>query len=160
MFSRIRTRLAILYGGLFALALGLVAAALYIVIATTSERQVRDELVASSTVFDRLLELRTSELSNAAGLLSRDFGFRAAVATGDPGTALSALENLKARLGLRTAFIVGMDGNVTGISDPRLRADARALWTALDAGRTSGIIGLGGIPSHVVAAPKIGRAHV
>ena len=153
MFTRIRTRLAILYAGLFALALGLVAAALYIVIATTSERQVRNELVASATVFDRLLELRTRELGNAAGLLSRDFGFRAAVATGDPGTALSALDNLKARLGLRTAFIVGVDGNVTGISDPRLRADAATLWTALDAGRTSGITRLGGAPAHVVAAP-------
>jgi diguanylate cyclase (GGDEF)-like protein len=153
MFARIRTRLAVLYAGLFALALGLVAIALYAVIATTSERQVRDELVASSTVFDRLLEFRTRELANAAGLLSRDFGFRAAVATGDPGTALSALDNLKARLGLRSAFIVGMDGQVTGLADPRLRADAAALWTALDAGRTSGIVRLGGMPAHVVAAP-------
>jgi diguanylate cyclase (GGDEF)-like protein len=153
MFAHIRTRLAILYAGLFAFALGLVAIALYVVIATTSERQVRGELVASSTVFDRLLELRTRELGNAAVLLSRDFGFRAAVATGDPGTALSALDNLKARLGLRTAFIVGMDGNVTGLADPRLRADARLLWAALDAGKTSGIARLGGVPHHVVAAP-------
>jgi len=153
MFARIRTRLAIHYAGLFALALSLVAVALYVVVTTTAERQVRDELVASSTVFDRLLELRTRELGNAAGLLSRDFGFRAAVATGDPRTALSALDNLKARLGLRTAFIVGMDGSVTGLADPRLRADARSLWAALDAGRTSGIVRLGGVPHHVVAAP-------
>ena len=153
MFRRIRTRLATLYAGLFALALSLVAIALYAVVTTTAERQVRDELVASSTVFDRLLELRTRELSSAAGLLSRDFGFRAAVATGDPGTALSALDNLKARLGLRTAFIVGMDGDVAGLADPRLRADARALWGALDAGQTSGIVRLGGVPHHVVAAP-------
>jgi len=153
MFARIRTRLAIHYAGLFALALSLVAVALYVVVTTTAERQVRDELVASSTVFDRLLELRTRELGNAAGLLSRDFGFRAAVATGDPRTALSALDNLKARLGLRTAFIVGMDGSVTGLADPRLSADARALWGALDSGRTSGIVRLGGVPHHVVAAP-------
>ncbi|MEA3044228.1 MAG: hypothetical protein QOH47_2066 [Sphingomonadales bacterium] len=153
MFGHIRTRLAFLYAGLFALALGLVAVTLYLVVAATAERQVRGELVASSTVFDRLLELRTRELGNAAGLLSRDFGFRAAVATGDPGTALSALDNLKARLGLRTAFIVGMDGSVTGLADPRLRGDARALWTALDAGQTSGIARLGGVPHHVVAAP-------
>jgi len=153
MFRSIRTRLATLYAGLFALALSLVAVALYVVVTTTAERQVRGELIASSTVFDRLLELRTRELGNAATLLSRDFGFRAAVATGDPGTALSALDNLKARLGLRTAFIVGIDGNVAGLSDPRQRADARALWTALDAGQTSGIFRLGGVPHHVVAAP-------
>ena len=83
MFGRIRTRLALLYAGLFALALSLVAVALYVVVTTTAERQVRGELVASGTVFDRLWELRTRELRNAATLLSRDFGFRAAVATGD-----------------------------------------------------------------------------
>ena len=153
MFGRIRTRLAVHYAGLFALALSLVAGVLYSIIATTAERQVRSELVASGTVFDRLLELRTRELGNAAALLSRDFGFREAVATGDPETARSALDNLKARLGLRTAFIVNMDGSVTGLADPRLDADARGLWSALDAGQTSGIARLGGVPHHVVAAP-------
>ena len=153
MFGRIRTRLAVLYAGLFALALSLVAATLYAVVATTAERQVRAELIASGTVFDRLLEMRTRELGDAAGLLARDFGFRAAVATGDPRTARSALDNLKARLGLRTAFIVNMDGSVAGLADPRLADDARALWTALDAGQTNGIAPLGGVPHHVVAAP-------
>jgi diguanylate cyclase (GGDEF)-like protein len=153
MFQRIRTRLAVLYAGLFALALSLVAVALYAVIATTAERQVRGELAASGTVFDRLWEMRSRELGNAARLLSRDFGFRAAVATGDPRTAVSALDNLKARLGIGTAFIVNMDGSVTGLADPRLRADARSLWAALDAGQTSGIARLGGVPHHVVAAP-------
>ncbi|HVQ10049.1 MAG TPA: EAL domain-containing protein [Allosphingosinicella sp.] len=153
MFRRIRTRLTIHYAGLFALALSLVAGALYAVVSTTAERQVRGELVASSTVFDRLWELRTRELRNAADLLSRDYGFRAAVATGDPGTAMSALDNLKARLGLRTAFIVNMDGSVTGLADRRLHAGARALWSALDDGRTSGVARLGGTPHHVVAAP-------
>ncbi|MEA3013836.1 MAG: hypothetical protein QOD42_2381 [Sphingomonadales bacterium] len=153
MFRRIRTRLTIHYAGLFTLALSLVAGALYAVVSTTAERQVRGELIASSTVFDRLWELRTRELSNAAGLLSRDYGFRAAVATGDPGTAMSALDNLKTRLGLRTAFIVNMDGSVTGLADRRLRAGAQALWSALDNGRTSGVARLGGTPHHVVAAP-------
>ncbi len=153
MFGRIRTRLTVLYAGLFALALSLVAGTLYAVIAATAERQVRGELVASSTVFDRLWEMRSRELRNAAALLSRDFGFRAAVATGDPGTAMSALDNLKARLGLRIAFIVNMDGSVAGLADPRLDADARALWTALDSGQTGGVTRLSGIPHHVVAAP-------
>ena len=66
------------------------------------------------------------------GLLSRDFGFRAAVATGDPGTALSALDNLKARLGLRTAFIVGMDGQCLG---PDRSAPRRRRPRALDGAR-------------------------
>ena len=153
MFGRIRTRLAALYAGLFALALSLVAIALYAVVATTAERQARGELVASSTVFDRLWELRSRELGNAAALLSRDFGFRAAVATGDPDTAISALDNLKARLGLRTAFIVNMDGSVMGLAGHLMRADGQALWPALDSGQTGGVARLGGVPHQVVAAP-------
>ena len=153
MFRGIRFRLAALYAGLFAFALSLVAAALWLVVAETAERQVRGELVASGTVFDRLWETRARELSNAAGLLSRDFGFREAVATGDPRTAASALDNLKARLGLRVAFILNMDGSVVGIADPRMRRDAEALWHALDRGEASGVAELGGLPHHVVAAP-------
>jgi diguanylate cyclase (GGDEF)-like protein len=153
MFRRIRTRLAVLYAGLFAVALALVSIALYVVLATTAERQVRGELVASATVFDRLWTMRSRELGNAAGVLARDFGFREAVATGDPGTVESALDNLKARLGLRTAFIVNYDGSVTGTRDPRLRREAARLWTPLDAGETSGVAALDGVPHHIVAAP-------
>jgi diguanylate cyclase (GGDEF)-like protein len=153
MFRHIRTRLAVLYAGLFALALSLVAAALYVVVERTVETQVRSELVASSTVFDRLWKLRSRELGNAAGVLARDFGFREAVATGDPRTAASALDNLKARLGLRMAFIVNVDGSVVGIADPALRRDAATLWAALDRGQTSGVAGLGGVPHQVIAAP-------
>ncbi|HYE27339.1 MAG TPA: EAL domain-containing protein [Allosphingosinicella sp.] len=153
MFRHIRTRLAVLYAGLFALALSLVAAALYVVVARTAENQVRSELIASSTVFDRLWKMRSRELGNAAGVLARDFGFREAVATGDPRTAASALDNLKARLGLRMGFIVNYDGSVVGIDDPSLRRDGGALWTALDQGQTSGVASLGGVPHQIVAAP-------
>jgi len=153
MFRRIRTRLAVLYAGLFAVALAFVAIALYAVIATTAERQVRSELGASATVFDRLWTMRSRELGNAAGVLARDFGFREAVATGDPRTVESALDNLKARLGLKVAFIVNYDGSVTGTRDEGLKREAAKLWTPLDAGETSGVARLGGVPHHVVAAP-------
>ncbi|HYD37922.1 MAG TPA: EAL domain-containing protein, partial [Allosphingosinicella sp.] len=153
MFRHIRTRLAVLYAGLFALALSLVAAALYVIVARTVENQVRSELVASATVFDRLWKMRSRELGNAAGVLARDFGFREAVATGDPRTAASALDNLKARLGLRVAFIVNYDGGIVGLDDPALRRDGGLLWAALDQGQTSGVARLGGVPHQVIAAP-------
>jgi diguanylate cyclase (GGDEF)-like protein len=153
VFRHLRTRLAVLYAGLFALALAFVAVALYFIVAETAQRQVRSELAASSTVFDRLWTMRSRELGNAAGVLARDFGFREAVATGDPRTIDSALDNLKARLGLRVAFIVHYDGSVAGVAEPRLRRDAAKLWTPLDAGEMSGVTSLAGVPSHVVAAP-------
>jgi diguanylate cyclase (GGDEF)-like protein len=158
MFTKIQTRLAVLYAGLFALALSLVAAALYLVVTSTAEHQVRDQLVASSTVFDRLWDMRSHELSNAAGVVARDFGFRAAVATGDEKTAKSALDNLKARLGLPIAFIVGMDGDVSGLADPAMRADAARLWGPLENGEQSGVAHLGGTPHQLVAAPIMAPA--
>jgi diguanylate cyclase (GGDEF)-like protein len=158
MFAKIQTRLAVLYAGLFALALSFVAGALYLVVTSTAEHQVRDQLVASSTVFDRLWDMRSHELSNAAGVVARDFGFRAAVATGDEKTAKSALDNLKARLGLPIAFIVGMDGRVTGLADRAMRGDAAALWGALESGEQSGVAHLGGTPHQLVAAPIMAPA--
>src|SRR5688500_15968773 len=158
MFRHIRTRLATLYAGLFTAALIMVAAVLYVVVATTAERQVRDELVASSTVFDRLWHMRSRELGNAAGVLARDFGFREAVATGDRETAESALDNLKSRLGLEVAFIVGIDGSIIGASRPGVRRDAAKLWPALDRGESSGVASLDGVSHQLVAAPIMAPA--
>jgi diguanylate cyclase (GGDEF)-like protein len=152
-FQRIRTRLAVLYAGLFAAALTLVAIALYLVLTTTAERQVRGELVATSSVHDRLWKMRSRELGNAAGVLARDFGFREAVATGDPRTVETALDNLKSRLGLKVAFIVNFDGSVTGLSNPAFKEEAARLWDPLDQGKTGGVVALAGQPYHVIAAP-------
>jgi len=83
MFKRLQTKLTVLYAGLFALALSLVAVTVYVAIANNARSAVRQELAASGTVFDRVWALRTQRLQDGADLLSRDFGFRAAVATRD-----------------------------------------------------------------------------
>jgi hypothetical protein len=90
MFKRLQTKLTVLYAGLFALALSLVAVTVYVAIASNAQRAVREELAASGTVFDRVWALRTQRLHDGADLLSRDFGFRAAVATHDRPTVESA----------------------------------------------------------------------
>ncbi len=152
-FRRLRTRLGLLYTGLFAVVLAGLALTIYAVVERNAERQVNGELVASGTVFDRLWQQRTRQLGGAADLLARDFGFRAAVATHDGATIGSALANLRQRLHVPIAFVVGQDGAVTGSADARARADAAALWSALDAGRMSGVVELGGAARHVIAAP-------
>ncbi|HEX4695963.1 putative bifunctional diguanylate cyclase/phosphodiesterase [Sphingomonas sp.] len=114
--------------------------------------QVERELAATGTVSDRLWSQRAAQLGGAAGLLARDFGFRAAVATGDKPTIVSALDNLKRRMGVPVAFVVGADGNVVG-GGSQMSAEAAGLWNALDAGQTSGVTQLGGTPHQVIAAP-------
>ncbi len=152
MFERLQTKLTVLYAGLFALALSLVAVTVYVAIASNAQRTVRQELAASGTVFDRVWALRTQRLQDGADLLSRDFGFRAAIATHDRPTVESAIANLRQRLGLDLAFTVGVDGDVTGVDPARL--DLEKLWGALDAeDGAQGVFAIDGQPYQLISAP-------
>src|SRR5205085_4381140 len=152
-FRSLSARLTVQFALLFAGAMLVVSAALSTFIAGSASREVESQLQSSGAVYDRLWQQRAHELQNAAQLLSRDFGFRAAVATGDEATMRSALGNAAARLKVRTAFIVSADGRVSGI-DPAIGSRQTAgLWQPLDAGRLTGVAVLGGRPRQLVAAP-------
>ena len=152
-FRSLSARLTVQFALLFAAAMLCVSAALSTFIAGASSRQVETQLQSSGAVYDRLWQQRVRELQGGAQLLARDFGFRAAVATGDTATMQSALTNAAARLRVKTAFIVSLDGSVRGLSNRRLRSEAEALWDPLDAGRLGGVAVLGGAPRQLVAAP-------
>lgn len=152
MFQRLQTKLTVLFAGLFALALSLVAVTVYVAIASNARAAVREELAATGTVFDRVWALRTQRLRDGADLLSRDFGFRAAFATHDQPTVESAVANLRGRLGLDLAFTVSMDGEVTGLNPGRL--DLEKLWSALDAeDGAQGVFTIDGKPHQLISAP-------
>ena len=152
MFNRLQTKLTVLYAGLFALALSLVAVSVYLTIAGNAQSQVRKELASTGTVFDSVWALRTQRLHDGAELLSRDFGFRAAVATQDMPTVQSAVTNLRARMGLDLAFMVGVDGVVVG-TDPST-VDIEKLWSALDhEDGAQGVFVVDGAPYQLISAP-------
>ena len=151
-FRSLSARLTVQFALLFAGAMLVVSAALSTFIAGSASREVEGQLQSSGAVYDRLWQQRAHELQNAALLLARDFGFRAAVATGDQATMQSALVNASARLKVRTAFIVTADGRISAI-DPSISHEAQALWDPLDSGRLSGVAVLGGKPRQLVAAP-------
>jgi diguanylate cyclase (GGDEF)-like protein len=145
--------LTVQFALLFAGAMLAVSLALSTFIAGAASKEVQGQLQSSGAVYDRLWQQRAHELQNAAQLLARDFGFRAAVATGDEATMQSALRNAAARLRVRTAFIVSADGRVSGI-DPKVpTAEAGRLWEPLDEGRLTGVAVLSGRPRQLVAAP-------
>ena len=152
-FRSLSARLTVQFALLFAVAMLGVSAALSTFIAGAASRQVESQLQSSGAVYDRLWQQRERELQGAAQLLARDFGFRAAVATGDTATMESALGNAAARLRVKNAFIVSLDGAVHGIDEPALRREAAALWEPLDSGRLAGVAVLGHRPQQVVAAP-------
>src|SRR6478672_6840548 len=114
-FRSLSARLTVQFALLFAAAMLAVSAALSSFIAGSASRQVESQLQSSGAVYDRLWQQRSRELQNAAQLLARDFGFRAAVASGDLATIQSALSNAAGRLRVRSAFIVSAEGRVSSI---------------------------------------------
>ena len=153
-FTRLRTKLTVLYVALFGAVLMIVSLSVFAAINQVAQRQVRAELTATGTVFDRVWSLRSDRLREGASLLSKDFGFREAVATHDGATIVSALENLKQRFNIDRAFIVATDGHLIGEDTASLAGDGARLTKAFDnAQDPSGVVMLGGQPYQVVGAP-------
>jgi EAL domain-containing protein (putative c-di-GMP-specific phosphodiesterase class I)/GGDEF domain-containing protein len=152
MFTSLRSRLTVLYAGLFGVALLVTALAVYASVSANARVQVERQLTSGGAVFDRVWALKASQLTDSATVLSRDFGFRAAVATHDVPTVESALENLRGRLKIDRAILVGADGTITGATG-LTEAAASDLWYALDGGATSGVLTIAGKPHQAVAAP-------
>ncbi|MEO8113670.1 MAG: ATP-binding protein [Phenylobacterium sp.] len=153
-FVHLRTKLTVSYLTLFLFVLFVILTTVYVSVARNAEQAVRDELTASATVFERIWQMRTTQLQNGAELLSRDFGFRAAVATQDGPTIQSALVNLRRRLGFDLAFVIGPDGSLIAADDASDRADATALLRRVAQGDSSdGVFVLSGVPYQAVSAP-------
>ncbi|MDP3868918.1 ATP-binding protein [Phenylobacterium sp.] len=153
-FTHLRTKLTVLYAGLFVAILFVILSAVYAAVARNAERIVRDELAVSGLVFDRIWALRSRELESGANVLARDFGFRAAVATQDAATIQSALDNLRTRLGIDAAFVVGLDGRVlTASSTSRARPRDAVLQAIAARDTASGVFVMAGVPYEAVSAP-------
>ncbi|NJC35254.1 diguanylate cyclase (GGDEF)-like protein [Sphingomonas jejuensis] len=151
-FGRLRTRLLVLYAGLFAAALISLAAVAQTIIRQNAEEMVRAELAANGSVYDRLWALRTRSLKTSAAMLARDFGFRDAVASADEPTIRSALTNVRKRAGATEAFMVDMDGGASGT--PGALADAvAAVPFALENGRSDAVVCVEGAAYRLVLSP-------
>ncbi len=154
MFSSLRSKLALLYATLFGAVLSVLMVAAYVAIEANAIREVRSEMRTSAAVFERLWQAREAEIANAADVLSRDFGFRAAVATQDAPTIDSALANIRDRFQFDTAFVIDLDGRITGLAETDLPLPAEGMIDLLyDIGRDGGVIDIAGGPVHAVATP-------
>ena len=138
-FGSLSTRIALLYAGLFAVVLGLVVSLAAGGLARFAEAGAARDLAANARVFDEILAARSRQMSDQAGVLARDFGFREAAATGDVPTIASALESLEARASSDMAFVLTLDGEVLAADAAGVPAP-ESLWARLDAGGTRGII--------------------
>ena len=99
-----------------------------------ARKTIGDELVRGARVFDRLKEQDTERLVQGVRLLSSDYAFREAIATGDGGTITSVLWNHGKRIDADIMMLVDLEGRVIADTKgdtwgkpfpyPRLLADA------------------------------------
>ena len=159
-FRHLRTKLSVLYASLFAVTMVLLAIVAQAMIWTHARDSVRQELIASGSVYDRVWTLRSQSLIASADLLSRDFGFRAAVASGDRPTIASALANISNRAEVTAAFVVDQDGRVTGPSGALAATVARFPFAVPDDRRDAVVVVAGQvyrlILSPVMAPTQVG----
>jgi signal transduction histidine kinase/CheY-like chemotaxis protein len=120
--------------------------------------QLRDDLAVGGQVFQRLLTARAEQLAAAARLLSGDFAFKTAYATGDRATISSALENQQLRIGANMMALVGRDSRVVAetLRLPGERFPFPALITAAERGTTPFAVEMiDGHPYQVVVVPLL-----
>ncbi|RYD41340.1 MAG: EAL domain-containing protein, partial [Sphingomonadales bacterium] len=151
-FRSLKLRIAVVYAALFAAILAAVLLLAGNGIARFGEDSASRDLAANARVFDEIIELRARQMRGSADILSRDFGFREAVATDDEPTIESALVSLRERSRSDAAFVVGLDGEVVGSSEAAL-PPATELWDALDGGQDHGIIQIGDKLALAAASP-------
>lgn len=127
-------------------------------IASNARTQIAQELVVGERVWRRVLAQNADKLQLGASVLAADFGFRAAVSSGDVETIRSALDNHGARIGAQVVAhfnpavqlqTVG-DGGGTPVDAQVLQRVANQLTTS---GQGSQIAMMGHIPHQFVMVP-------
>ena len=154
-FRHLRTRLAVQYGVLFAASLLVVAIVGQLVIWGQARDAVRAELRTSGSVYDRIWAMRAHALMDSASVLTRDFGFRSAVASGDRPTIESALASLRTRADVPQAFFVDLQGRVFGTGSGDVRRAIASVPTTLARGRTEAVIATRTGAFRLIVAPVL-----
>ena len=127
MITKFRTRLTVILAGLVAGALLVALAAVWIATENQLARAIERELGVSERVFRELLDNRSTQLLQAAEVLTDDFGFKRAVSSKDKETIISALVNHGERIEAELMVLQTPDGTEIASSHAfeELRIDPR-----------------------------------
>lgn len=134
-FRRFQTRLLVLFLGLFAVVQAVAFALIYVAQLISAQAQINAAFEISGEVFNKLIAERSLRLVQQARLLSSDYAFKAAYATRETETIVSALQNHQMRINADVMMLVSLDERVIADSlDPtghgRRFAHARLLVAA------------------------------
>ncbi|MBR9794009.1 MAG: EAL domain-containing protein [Gammaproteobacteria bacterium] len=101
----------ILFIGIFITA-SMILANVWTVTSKTAFNQVTKNIEVANSVLEQLLQDRSEQLLNSARVLTDDFGFKQAVATGDIPTIQSALQNHGQRIESDFMMLTDLSGKV------------------------------------------------
>jgi diguanylate cyclase (GGDEF)-like protein len=158
MELRFRTRMAVMLLGLFVLVQLPTFLAFYYATRQSAVTQAQTRLESGARVFSSLMQARGSQLLDAVQLITSDFGFKQAVATGDTPTIHSVLYNQGHRISADLVVLSGLDGQVVASLDGTGRPLQVSDWAALlqEAERNqqwSTVSMIGGKPYQLVIVP-------
>ncbi|HVK99465.1 MAG TPA: cache domain-containing protein, partial [Dongiaceae bacterium] len=120
--------------------------------------QISNDLAVGHGVLKRLLATREQQLLNSAEVLTADFGFKQAVASGDAATAQSALDNHGERIQADLMALVSLEGVVTVTTRSALTAgqafpDQDMVQTTLTDGGATAVVQLDNDLYQVIMLP-------
>lgn len=88
------------------------------------KKQAGEQLEVGVRVFERLMDMRSRQIRDAVQVLSSDFGFKDAVASGDIATIRSVLANHGGRIDATEVLLLGLDGTITATAGKQAAAGA------------------------------------
>ena len=118
-----RKRLLVLIIGLVIVTQTVTLAAVLASTRGAVEQRAKEQLGSGASLALQLMRFRAGELANGVSATSADFGFREAVAGGDPLTILDAARNNSRRVGADMVMVLDTRGNVIASTVP-VGADA------------------------------------
>lgn len=128
-----RNRLLLFFSPVIALALATTVVLSWQSARATVEQNAARSLLVAEQIFSQLLEQSHQQLADRAQLLSEDFGFRRAVATGERDTIISVLANHGGRAGADFMMLLSPEGEVVANTHAIDAAAAQALLGGLEA---------------------------
>ena len=152
-----RNRLLALIIGLVVITQSVTLIAVLARVERTVEGRAVGELNSGGAFVEQLIQFRASQLASGVGVLAADFGFRAAVASGDSPTLLSAANNHLRRIGADLMILLDNQGALLTSTRSVDAGTVNALEHLLDATDMAAdrphVMAIGGRPIQFFIAP-------
>jgi EAL domain-containing protein (putative c-di-GMP-specific phosphodiesterase class I)/GGDEF domain-containing protein len=157
MFRRLRAKLTVLYAGLFCVALTLIGATAYVVIADNTQKLARQQLANTSRVFTRIWNARLAHLQDAATRTARTETLVDAISARNDAAIRAHLADLRALSAADVVFVVTREGLVITESGASSSVSPGLQRTLTGNEIAPGVLTESGAIYQAAAAPMPGR---